>query len=165
MSLFTHLLQLLQLLLLIVPKSLYLSQIAFISSAIELIKDLALFEDHHLPVALFLLPLDIMIVARGVLLELHALSECFLGLLLGLVLLLLEGAHVLFAVVEQLVLVVLHGLDLRVEDELLADDFEAVLGLVLRPLLKPLAHVHVLLLEELYVLVRCLLVVEERADA
>lgn len=164
-SFLAHFLQVLQLSLLVLHELLNHSEVALVPTVIERIEHPALLKDHGLPVALFFLPLNRLTILAGVLLESNALTERLLRLLLRLILLLLESCLVLLAVIVQLILMILHCLDLRIENELLTDDLQPLLGLVLRPLLEALSHIHVLFFQELDVLVRRLLVVEQRANA
>ena len=56
---------------------------------------------------------------------------------------------------------VLHSFDLRFKDKLLADYIESVASLILRSFFEIFPHFHVLLLQELNVLVGSLLIIEE----
>ena len=165
MGLLSHLLQTLELFLFILFEFLNLRPVSLIPPVIQLIEDLAFVQNHGLSVALLLFPLCRLGVLVTVLLQLHSLSKSLLVFFLGFVFLSGECSLILITVVVQLVLMVLHSLDLRVENELLSNNFQSTLCLILCPLLKSFSHVHVLFFEQLNVLMRSLLIVKERADS
>ena len=134
------------------------------SFLVQLIEDLTLMNDHCLPVAFFFFPTDRLVVLRDILLCLHAYTHRFLAFLFGLVFLLIKGGHVFLPCVVQFILMVLHRLNLRVKDELLASDVEASTSLLLRALLEVSAHSHILFFQQLDVLMGRLLIIKQRTD-